>query len=56
MSERQTEHDRRQNRPPVPEYDRFGFRGHFEPCCGPSEDRFSAALLREPTGPAKGAQ
>ena len=31
----------------VPEYDRFGFRGHFEPACGSDEDRSSAAVLRE---------
>jgi hypothetical protein len=52
MSERQVEQDRRV-RPPIPEYDRFGFKGHFEPCCGPSEDRSSAAVLRELNNPAK---
>ena len=31
----------------VPEYDRFGFGGHFEPACGSDEDRSSAAVLRE---------
>ena len=31
----------------VPEYDRFGFRGHFEPTCGSDEDRSSTAVLRE---------
>ena len=44
---------RRESRPPAPEYDRFGFRGHFAPSCGPSEDRSSVAayadLEREPS-------
>ena len=31
----------------VPEFDRFGFRGHFEPTCGSDEDRSSTAVLRE---------
>ncbi len=29
MSERETE--ARRERPPMPEFDHFGFRGHFEP-------------------------
>jgi hypothetical protein len=46
MSERK--HDEaRHSRPPVPEYDRFGFRGHFEPSCGPSEDRSSVDIYSE---------
>jgi hypothetical protein len=46
MSERK--HDESQHtRPPVPEYDRFGFRGHFEPSCGPSEDRSSVDIYSE---------
>jgi hypothetical protein len=46
MSERKSD-DPRKSRPPVPEYDRFGFRGHFEPSCGPSEDRSSVAIYSE---------
>ncbi len=45
MSEREVE--ARRKRPPMPEYDRFGFQGHFEPACGSGEDRSSTSVLRE---------
>jgi hypothetical protein len=44
MSERVTEQRARQ---PEREYDRFGFNGHFEPCCEPSEDRSSVGASSE---------
>lgn len=44
MSERE---EPRRERPPAQEYDRFGFRGHFDPACGTGEDRSSTSVLRE---------
>ncbi len=46
MSGSETQQDR-QERPAIPEFDRFGFRGHFDPPCGSNDDRSSTSAIRE---------
>jgi hypothetical protein len=42
-----SERDEPQQRPAMPEYDRFGFRGHFDPACGSDDDRSSVRVISE---------